>query len=623
MALQSIDSGRIELTLAQLKEQVRARKVAKIVIEKRSGAIRGEFARVGQGQNEPKRFTSSMNPESGEALEQLLDEHKVDYTYVDPSPWREALGYLLPLALIALFFYFFIFRQLRSAGSGGILAFGKSRAVRITPDQSRTTFEDVAGIDEAREEVSELIEFLRNPEKFQRLGGRLPRGVLLVGHPGTGKTLLAKAIAGEANVPFFSISGSDFVEMFVGVGASRVRDLFDTAKQNAPCIVFLDEIDAVGRRRANDIPGSGIETAQTLNAILVEMDGFTSNDNVIVIAATNRPDVLDPALLRPGRFDRHIYVDLPDIRGREAILKVHCRKVRLAEDVDISVLARGTPTFSGADLANLVNEAALIAVMRGKEAVDMECFEEARDKVRFGKEKRSRRPTDEDRRATAYHEAGHAILMRHLPHVTPLHKVSIIPRGRALGATMQLPERDEYNLSRRRILGEIVVRLGGRVAEEMFLDDVTNGAMNDLEQTTALARSMVCEWGMSAEVGLVYLGQHDDSEFFVERRRLSESMAAAVDKEVRRILDEAYGEARRIIEEHRADVELLVKALLEFEVLNREEVELILQEKNCDALRSRRARTHVQRQNAAAEAETALLPNPEIAGGDAPLAPTS
>lgn len=447
----------------------------------------------------------------------------------------------------------------------------------------------MAGVDEAREELKEIIEFLRSPERFQRLGGRLPKGVLLIGPPGTGKTLLAKAIAGEADVPFFSISGSDFVEMFVGVGASRVRDLFEQAKQNSPCIIFVDEIDAVGRKRANDLPGSGMETGQTLNAMLVEMDGFTSSDNVIVIAATNRPDVLDPALLRPGRFDRRIYVDLPDIRGREEILKVHAKSVKLAEDVDMSVIARGTPMFSGADLENVVNEAALIAVMHNKDAVDMECFEESRDKVRFGKEKRSRAMDEDDRRSTAYHEAGHAIVMLEQPHVTPLHKVTIIPRGRALGATMRLPEKDEYCIGRKKIIGEIAVGLAGRAAEEIFLDDVTSGAANDFEQATGLARSMACHWGMSEKLGFVSYPDADGSRSIFDQREYSDATAEIIDTEVRRIVDECYTTAKDILQRRNDDVELLVDALMEFEVLGREEVDLLFEKRSLDELREQRA----------------------------------
>ncbi len=609
LALQNtnLGSGPEELSYAVLDREVRAGRIDSVVVNQRSGHIEGTFNTAGQNKaDRSKRFVSQVRPEAADELQALCVKDGVDFRWKPPSMWQDAAAYILPMLFFALLFYFLIIRQMRGAGGGGILSFGKSRAVRFSRDKSKKSFEDVAGIDEAREEVREIIEFLRNPERFQRLGGRLPRGVLLIGNPGSGKTLLAKAIAGEADVPFYSISGSDFVEMFVGVGASRVRDLFEQAKANAPCIIFLDEIDAVGRRRANDIPGSGVETAQTLNAILVEMDGFTSDDNVIVIAATNRPDVLDSALLRPGRFDRRIYVDLPDVRGREAILKVHTKGITMGDDVDLSIISRGTPTFSGADLESLVNEAALIAVMQEKPSVDMECFEEARDKVRFGKEKRSRQMGEEDRRATACHEAGHALLMRLLPHVTPLHKVTIIPRGQALGATMQLPEKDEYNLGKKRLLGEVTVRLGGRAAEELFLEDITNGGANDFEQATHLVRSMVCEWGMSEELGLIHYsdGGMQEGGLF-EGREFSEATAEKIDNEVRKIVDACYAEARRLLQEHRQDVKVLMEALNEFEVLSREEVDLALEEQSLDVLRTRKAETQKKRaeQKARAKAE--------------------
>ncbi len=577
-----------EMSYSDFLDNVQQRRVKSVVIEKETGAIRGDFQVSGQSASgrDSQTFVTNAHPRSIPELEQTLRDAKVTFSYEAPGIWRDIFPFLMWALIFALFFYFFFYRQMRGGG-GGMLSFGKSRAVRITSEKNKKTFADVAGIDEAKEEVEEIIEFLKNPAKFQRLGGRLPKGVLLIGSPGTGKTLLAKAIAGEANVPFFSISGSDFVEMFVGVGASRVRDLFEQAKANSPCIIFLDEIDAVGRKRANDLPGSGIETAQTLNAILVEMDGFQSDDNVIVIAATNRPDVLDPALLRPGRFDRRIYVDAPDVRGREQILAVHAKGVKLADDVELSIIARGTPTFSGADLENLVNEAALIAVMRNKNTVDMECFEEARDKVRFGKEKRSRLMDEEDRRTTAYHEAGHALLMRLVPHVTPLHKVTIIPRGRALGATMQLPEKDEYNMGKKRILGEITVRLGGRVAEELFLSDITNGAAMDLQQSTSFAKGMVCEWGMTEALGLPYLSESDrgEGEFFVAGKPYSEDTAKRVDVEVRRILDNCYTEAKELLSKHREDMELLVAGLMEYEMLTRDDIELILTERSLEPLR--------------------------------------
>lgn len=573
-----------EIPYSNFLDDVDKRRVRSVVIEKDTGNIRGEYQVSGQPASEGGRnFSTSAHPRSLPELESVLRNSHVAFTYEGPGIWKDILPLLAWAGLLALLFYFFVYRQMR--GGGGMLSFGKSRAVRVTRDKNKKTFDDVAGVDEAKAEVEEIVEFLKNPSRFQRLGGRLPRGVLLIGSPGTGKTLLAKAIAGEADVPFFTISGSDFVEMFVGVGASRVRDLFEQAKASSPCIIFLDEIDAVGRKRANDLPGSGIETAQTLNAILVEMDGFQSDDNVIVIAATNRPDVLDPALLRPGRFDRRIYVDAPDVRGREQILGVHAKGVKLAEDVDLSIIARGTPTFSGADLENLVNEAALIAAMRGLPAVNMECMEEAKDKVRFGREKRSRVRDDEERRVTAYHEAGHALLMRLVPEVTPLHKVTIVPRGRALGATMQLPEKDEYNMGRRRILGEIVVRLGGRAAEEIFLDDISNGAAMDLQQSTGLAKAMVCEWGMTEALGLPYLAGNDGGEMLIATKNFSEDTARLIDEEVRKILDTSYTQAVKLLSEHREEMELMVAALLEYEVLSRDEIDVLLTEKSMDALK--------------------------------------
>ncbi|MCD8349942.1 MAG: ATP-dependent zinc metalloprotease FtsH [Planctomycetaceae bacterium] len=573
-----------EIPYSNFLDDVDKRRVRSVVIEKDTGNIRGDYQISGQPASEGGRnFSTSAHPRSLPELEAVLRNSHVAFSYEGPGIWKDILPLLAWAGLLALLFYFFVYRQMR--GGGGMLSFGKSRAVRVTRDKNRKTFDDVAGVDEAKAEVEEIVEFLKNPSRFQRLGGRLPRGVLLIGSPGTGKTLLAKAIAGEADVPFFTISGSDFVEMFVGVGASRVRDLFEQAKASSPCIIFLDEIDAVGRKRANDLPGSGIETAQTLNAILVEMDGFQSDDNVIVIAATNRPDVLDPALLRPGRFDRRIYVDAPDVRGREQILGVHAKGVKLAEDVDLSIIARGTPTFSGADLENLVNEAALIAAMQGLPAVNMECMEEAKDKVRFGREKRSRVRDDEERRVTSYHEAGHALLMRLVPEVTPLHKITIVPRGRALGATMQLPEKDEYNMGRRRILGEIVVRLGGRAAEQIFLDDISNGAAMDLQQATGLAKAMVCEWGMTEALGLPYLAGNDGGEMLIATKNFSEDTARLIDEEIRKILDTSYTQAIKLLSEHREEMELLVAALLEYEVLSREEVDVLLAENSMEALK--------------------------------------
>ena len=472
-------------------------------------------------------------------------------------------------------------RQMQGGGGRGAMSFGKSRARLLTEDKNRVTFADVAGVDEAKEEVQELVEFLENPSKFEKLGGRIPRGVLMTGSPGTGKTLLAKAIAGEAKVPFFTISGSDFVEMFVGVGASRVRDMFEQAKKNAPCIIFIDEIDAVGRQRGAGLGGGHDEREQTLNQLLVEMDGFERNDGVIVIAATNRPDVLDPALLRPGRFDRQVHVMLPDIRGREAILNVHMRKVPVADDVDTSIIARGTPGFSGADLANLINEAALFAARGNGKLVTMEEFELAKDKVLMGAERRSIVMPENERLNTAYHESGHTVVAKVLSeHTDPVHKVTIIPRGRALGVTMQLPEEDRYSHNREHLLARIAVLMGGRVAEEIFMEQMTTGAANDFEHATDLAQKMVQRWGMSDSLGPRVFGDNESEVFMgrdlVTHRNLSNAIAEAVDKEVSRIIVEQYDRARSIIEENRHIIERMAKNLLEWETLESDQIDQIM-----------------------------------------------
>jgi len=485
----------------------------------------------------------------------------------------------LPFLLIFLLLIAFM-RQMQS-GSNRALSFGKSRARLLQPNQGKVTFDDVAGIDEVKEEVREIIDFLKNPQKFRRLGGRIPKGVLLVGPPGTGKTLLAKAIAGEAGVPFLSISGSDFVEMFVGVGAARVRDLFEQARKHAPCIVFIDEIDAVGRQRGAGIGGGHDEREQTLNQLLVEMDGFDSSEGIIICAATNRPDILDPALLRPGRFDRRIYVPLPDIKGREEILRIHCRNKPLADDVDLRKIARGTPGFSGADLANMVNEAALIAARRNHAKITMQDFEDAKDKVMMGLERKSLVMSEEEKRLTAYHEAGHALLAHLLPHADPLHKVTIIPRGGALGITMQLPEDDRHNYSRDYLLDTICVFMGGRASEEIFLHTLTTGSGNDLEKASDIARRMVCFWGMSERVGPMTVGRKQDEILFgrdfIRRTEHSEHLAELVDEEVRRILREQYERAKRLIEEHRDQLVLLAETLLQHETLTAEEVRELLE----------------------------------------------
>ncbi len=483
--------------------------------------------------------------------------------------------------LLLIGVWIFFMRQMQGGGRGGAFSFGKSRARMLDENQNQVTFADVAGVDEAKEEVGELVEFLRDPSKFQKLGGRIPRGVLMVGSPGTGKTLLARAIAGEAKVPFFSISGSDFVEMFVGVGAARVRDMFEQAKKNAPCIVFIDEIDAVGRQRGAGLGGGNDEREQTLNQLLVEMDGFEGTSGVIVIAATNRPDVLDPALLRPGRFDRQVVVPLPDIRGREQILLVHMRKVPIAPDVDASIIARGTPGFSGADLANLVNEAALFAARGSKRLVDMDDFERAKDKVIMGAERRSMVMPEEERKNTAYHESGHAIVARLLPKTDPVHKVTIIPRGRALGVTMQLPVEDRYSFDRNYLLNNIAVLFGGRIAEELFMNQMTTGASNDFKRATEMARRMVTEWGMTDALGPMVYGENEGEVFLgrqvTTHQNMSEETMKAVDKEVRAIIDQQYALARGLLENNRDKVEVMTKALLEWETIDAHQIEDIMQ----------------------------------------------
>jgi cell division protease FtsH len=497
----------------------------------------------------------------------------------EPSLLMNIFVSWFPMLLLIGVWIFFM-RQMQGGGRGGAFSFGKSRARMLDENQNQVTFADVAGVEEAKEEVAELVDFLRDPSKFQKLGGRIPRGVLMVGSPGTGKTLLARAIAGEAKVPFFSISGSDFVEMFVGVGAARVRDMFEQAKKNAPCIVFIDEIDAVGRQRGAGLGGGNDEREQTLNQLLVEMDGFEGTSGVIVIAATNRPDVLDPALLRPGRFDRQVVVPLPDIRGREQILLVHMRKVPIAPDVDASIIARGTPGFSGADLANLVNEAALFAARGTKRLVDMDDFERAKDKVIMGAERRSMVMPEEERRNTAYHESGHAIVARLLPKTDPVHKVTIIPRGRALGVTMQLPVEDRYSYNRDYLLNNIAVLFGGRIAEELFMNQMTTGASNDFKRATEMARRMVTEWGMTDALGPMVYGENEGEVFLgrqvTTHQNMSEETMKAVDKEVRAIIDMQYALARRLLEENREKVEVMTKALLEWETIDAEQINDIM-----------------------------------------------
>jgi len=528
----------------------------------------------GVGKEHFEKFLEKVN--ASESRPKVIDNQN---TSVVLTILLQMLPWVLFLGLI----WFFLFRQLRQAGAGaGMLgSFGRSRHRVTTKEHTHVTFEDVAGVDEAKEEVFEIVEFLKNPQRFQRLGGRIPRGVLLIGEPGCGKTLLAKAIAGEADVPFFSISGSDFVEMFVGVGASRVRDLFRQAKENAPCIIFLDEIDAVGRRRGYGYAGGGHdEREQTLNAILVEMDGFDSNDQVIVIAATNRADVLDPALIRPGRFDRQVYVGLPDVKGRFEILKVHAKKIKLRPPIDTKLqrLARATPMFSGADLAAIINEAALLGTLAGKDAVELEDLEEARDKIRWGRAKRSKVVEERDRQLTAYHEAGHALVQSLLPAADPVHKVSIIPRGPYGGATFSLPEKDRMTVNRSYVDATLRVLCAGRIAEELLGQDANSGAMGDIKQATDLVRRMVTEWGMSDRLGFVYYGEDRVARpiDLMLGKEVSDKTSEAIDAEVKRIIDEAYGEARRIIEANRDKLEALAAALLKYETLDGDEVRAIL-----------------------------------------------
>lgn len=534
------------------------------------------------------QFRSVMPLIGDDQLLPDLFENDVEVIANEPeqrSIWIDLLLSIFPILIIVALFLFFM-RQMQGGGAGGKggpMSFGKSKAKLLGEDQIKITFADVAGVDEAKEDVQELVEFLREPDKFQRLGGRIPRGILMVGQPGTGKTLLAKAIAGEAKVPFFSISGSDFVEMFVGVGASRVRDMFEQAKKQAPCIIFIDEIDAVGRHRGAGLGGGHDEREQTLNQLLVEMDGFEVNDGVIVVAATNRPDVLDPALLRPGRFDRQVVVGLPDIRGREQILKVHMRKVPIDDKVQASLIARGTPGFSGADLANLVNEAALFSAKSGKRLVSMEEFEKAKDKIMMGAERKSMVMSEKEKLNTAYHESGHAIVGRLVPEHDPVYKVSIIPRGRALGVTMFLPEEDRYSLSRQCILSQICSLYGGRIAEEMTLgkEGVTTGASNDIQRATEMARNMVTKWGLSDELGpLLY--SEDEGEVFLGRSAASQSKsfsvdtAISIDKEVRKIIDECYGKAKDILEKNRGLLDLMKDALMEYETIDADQIEDIM-----------------------------------------------
>jgi cell division protease FtsH len=527
------------------------------------------------------RFRTTLSLDFDRELQQRLkDASLVPNIRKESNFLASTLLGFVPIAMFLLILYFFFRQQIRMAGKGA-MNFGKSKARMMARDKNKITFKDVAGVEEAKDEVQELVEFLKDPKKFQKLGGRIPKGVLMIGSPGTGKTLLARAIAGEADVPFFSISGSDFVEMFVGVGASRVRDMFEQGRKSAPCLIFIDEIDAVGRHRGHGVGGGHDEREQTLNALLVEMDGFDAQEGIIIIAATNRPDVLDPALLRPGRFDRQVNVALPDVKGREAILRVHAKRVKITEDVNMGIIARGTPGYSGAELANVINEAALLAARRGLKAITLSELEEARDKVRWGRERRSLAISEKEKKITAYHEAGHAILNVLLEHTDPLHKVTIIPRGPALGVTMMLPQEDKFNTKKKELIDDLCVTMGGRVAEEMFLGDVSSGASGDIRMATWYARKMVCQWGMSEKMGMVEYGEHEDYVFLgrdiSKSRDYSEATAQEIDREVRKLCDDAYARAKEIIITNREKLELIAKALLEFETLEGSQINDILQ----------------------------------------------
>ena len=555
---------------SQFLDEVKQGHIAKVLIEGRT--LKGTTT-------EGKRITSYAPPDLWMVSDLLKNGVKIEAKpEEEPSFLMNIFVSWFPMLLLIGVWVFFM-RQMQGGGKGGAFSFGKSRARMTDEAQNTVTFADVAGCDEAKEEVQELVDFLRDPSKFQKLGGHVPKGVLMVGNPGTGKTLLARAIAGEAKVPFFSISGSDFVEMFVGVGAARVRDMFENAKKHAPCIIFIDEIDAVGRHRGAGLGGGNDEREQTLNQMLVEMDGFEGHASIIVIAATNRPDILDPALLRPGRFDRQVVVPLPDIRGREEILKVHMRKVPIAGDVRADIIARGTPGFSGADLANLVNEAALFAARGNKRLVDMEDFEKAKDKIMMGTERRSMVMSEEEKRNTAYHESGHAVIAKLMPKSDPVHKVTIIPRGRALGLTMQLPEEDRYSYDRQYLMSRIAVLFGGRIAEELFMNQMTTGASNDFERATAMARDMVTRYGMS-DLGVMVYGENEGEVFLgrsvTQHKNVSEATMQKVDAEIRRIVDQQYALARKLLEENRAKVEAMAHALLEWETIDSEQIDDIM-----------------------------------------------
>ncbi|MGD8728821.1 MAG: ATP-dependent zinc metalloprotease FtsH [Gemmatimonadota bacterium] len=573
------DNPVAELSYTEFTEHLAADRIEEVTFRDR--AVEGEFKQpVRRDDQEYVRFQTML---PGELTDGLLQQLQSRGVIVDAEAPQRGIGTLLLTALpwlLFIAFWIWIFRTMQGGGNRAF-QFGRSKAKLISPDTPKVTFADVAGADEAKEELQEIIEFLKDPAKFSRLGGRLPKGVLLVGPPGTGKTLLARAVAGEAGRPFFQMSGSDFVEMFVGVGASRVRDLFEQGKKNAPCIIFIDEIDAVGRHRGAGLGGGHDEREQTLNALLVEMDGFESNEGVILLAATNRPDVLDPALLRPGRFDRQVVVDSPDVKGREGILRVHAKKLPLADDVELSIIARGTPGMSGADLANICNEAALLAARRDGDKVTMADFEQAKDKVMLGTERKSLVLTEGERRLTAYHEAGHAVMGLKIPGLDPVHKVTIVPRGRALGITASLPEEDRHSYTKEWMEGQLAMLFGGRVAEEMIFgpQDITTGAGNDIERATGMARRMVTSFGMSDVIGLVAVADNEQEVFLgreiVQRRSVSEHTQRIVDEEVKRILDEAHQRAHEVLEEHKELLEAIAQALLERETLDRNDVEAL------------------------------------------------
>ena len=567
-AQQSDVSSAQDLSYSDFMAQAKAGRVEEVVIK--NDVLHGEYS--GQG----GKFVVNIPPYEN-VVDRLVGTSVRIKAELPDQPEVSLLYILLNFApvLLLIGFWLFVMRQMNGKGGGGAMGFGKSRAKMLSEDQINVTFDDVAGIEEAKQDLEEIVDFLKDPQKFQRLGGHIPKGALLVGAPGTGKTLIARAVAGEADVPFFSISGSDFVEMFVGVGASRVRDMFEQGRKNAPCIIFIDEIDAVGRHRGAGYGGGSDEREQTLNQMLVEMDGFDATEGVIIIAATNRPDVLDPALLRPGRFDRQIQVPLPDVKGREQILKVHMRKVPLANNVDPSILARGTPGFSGADLANLVNEAVLLAARKNKRVIGMDDLEESKDKVMMGAERRSMAMSEEEKKLTAYHEAGHALVTLNEPESDPIHKATIVPRGRALGMVMRLPEGDRYSYSLAKMRANLSVGMGGRVAEEVIFgkEFVTNGASGDIQQVSAMARAMVMEWGLSDEIGMV---DYSDDPASYSKARISTSMSNKIDSEVRRFIDEGYERAKKIITGNIDDLHIIAKALLEYELLSGEEIKALL-----------------------------------------------